>query len=57
LWPESEWPQRPDDEKQDTQEDPEVRNIAVYMILAEESADPVNKLLQYYSSWDGLKNE
>ena len=55
LWPESEWPLRPDDEKQGMQEDPEVRNIAVHTILAEESADPVNKLLQYYSSWDRLK--
>lgn len=55
LWPDHEWPQRPDNEKQNMQEDPEIRNITVHTMQAEENADPVSKLLQYYSSWDRLK--
>lgn len=55
LQPESEWPQRPDNVTQNLQNDPEVKNITVNTITAEEKSDPANKLLQYYSSWDRLK--
>lgn len=43
LQPECEWPQRPDEMSQRSQMDPEVRNIAVNIITAEEQSDPVDK--------------
>lgn len=55
LQPESEWPERLDTVTQSLQNDPEVKNITVNIISTEEKSDPVNKLLQHYSSWYRLK--
>ncbi|KAI3356203.1 hypothetical protein L3Q82_017185 [Scortum barcoo] len=55
LQPESEWPQRPDDATQDLQNDSEVKNITANRITAEEKSDPMNQLIQYYSSWGQIE--
>lgn len=55
LQPASEWPQRGDTANQDLQSDSEVKTIRANRIIAEEKSDPMNQLLQYYSSWGRLK--
>lgn len=55
LQPASEWPQRPDTATQDLHSYSEVKTIRANRIIAEEKSDPMNQLLQYYSSWGRLK--
>lgn len=40
---------------QDQHNDPEVKNVTVNTITAEENLDFVNKSIQYYDSWSRLK--
>ncbi|XP_038154235.1 uncharacterized protein LOC119791920 [Cyprinodon tularosa] len=53
--PESEWPQRPDNLNQSMQNDPEVKSVTVNTITMEEKLDCMNKLIEYYDSWNRLK--
>lgn len=56
LLNEKDWPEQPVRRKESLEDDPEVKNtVAVNAVKVEESMEPMNQLISYYSDWNKLK--
>lgn len=56
LLNENDWPEQPVRREQHLQNDPEIkRSATVNTVKVEESMEPMNKLIDYYSDWNKLK--
>ena len=56
LQGEHDWPKQHVQRKESLQDDPEVKNtVSVNAVIVEDTVEPVNRLINYYSDWHKLK--